>query len=309
MFTQGNFSAYEFAKKRTDAREAADQQQLRHDIGRLKQTAATKRDWAMSREGDIHGDPHVKGSGGTGHSGFVTARAARQMKKAKNLEHRMDKEIASKEQLLKNVEFIDPLKMNYEPDHHEVLLRVRELQLAYAGVPLFAPLTFELHRGERLALVGPNGSGKSSLIAAILGNFAGEISGEIDLATTAARSLVRQQYPDNTGRLQDFAKARHLNYEDLLSNLKKLGVERSVFTTPIELMSAGQQKKVELASSLATPSGLYIWDEPLNYLDVFNQDQLSELLTTAKPTMLLTEHDTDFLNKVASKIVTLTPLA
>lgn len=309
VLTQGNFSAYEFAKKRTDAREAADQQQLRHDIGRLKQTAATKRDWAMSREGDIHGDPHVKGSGGTGHSGFVTARSARQMKKAKNLEHRMDKEIASKEQLLKNVEFIDPLKMNYEPDHHEVLLRVRELQLAYAGVPLFAPLTFELHRGERLALVGPNGSGKSSLIAAILGNFAGEISGEIDLATTAARSLVRQQYPDNTGRLQDFAKARHLNYEDLLNNLKKLGVERSVFTTPIELMSAGQQKKVELASSLATPSGLYIWDEPLNYLDVFNQDQLSELLTTVKPTMLLTEHDTDFLNKVASKVVTLTPLA
>lgn len=305
--TQGNFSAYERAKKRTDAAELADQQQLRRDIDRLKQTASAKRNWSKRRESDIKGSAHVKGSGFSGDAGFVTARAARQMQKAKNLEHRMGKEITAKEQLLKNVEFIDPLTMAYIPDHHEVLLRVQDLQLLYADQPLFAPLTFTLKRGDRLALVGPNGSGKSSVIAAILGNFAGTMRGSLDLAQTAARSLVRQQYPDNTGLLRDFAAQRHLDYESLLSNLKKLGVERSVFNVPIAHMSAGQQKKVELAASLGTPSGLYLWDEPLNYLDVFNQDQLSELLTAVQPTMLLTEHDPDFIHQVATQVVHLVP--
>ncbi|WDF82986.1 ATP-binding cassette domain-containing protein [Lacticaseibacillus pabuli] len=308
VLTQGNFAAYEQAKQRKDQTEYAEQSKLRKDIGRLKETAAAKRTWSAGREADKSGNPHEFRSGSVNNKGFIGARAARVMQKAKNLEHRMDKEIAGKEELLKNVEFIDPLKMNYVPDHHDVLLRVRDVQLSYAGKPLFAPVTFELKRGDRLALVGPNGSGKSSLIAAILGQFQGDITGEIDLAQTATRSLVRQMYPDNTGSLTDFAEKRGLSYEDLLSNLKKLGVERSVFTTPIESMSAGQQKKVELAASLATPSGLYIWDEPLNYLDVFNQDQLSELITSVQPTMLLTEHDRDFIQKVATHTVELKPL-
>jgi lincosamide and streptogramin A transport system ATP-binding/permease protein len=70
-------------------------------------------------------------------------------------------------------------------------------------------------------------------------------------------------------------------------------------------MSMGQRKRVELAKSLATPAELFIWDEPLNYLDVFNHKQLEEVIQSIQPTMLIVEHDTTFLKNVATKIIQL----
>lgn len=306
VLTQGNYSAYERAKATKDQTEFAEQAKLRHDISRLKQTATNKRQWSQNREGDKYGNPHKKGSGSVYDTGFIGARSARVMQKAKNLEHRMDKEINDKESLLQNVEFIDPLKMNYQPDHHETLLRVRNLQLSYGDIPLFkSPVSFEIKRGDRVALIGPNGSGKSSIIEAILGHFKGKIAGEIQLTENASRSLVRQHYPDNTGTLSEFAEQRHLSYQDLLNNLKKLGMPRTAFNTPIPHLSAGQQKKVEVAASLATPTSFYLWDEPLNYLDVFNQEQLITVIKNVQPTMLVTEHDRDFIDAVSIKVVAL----
>jgi lincosamide and streptogramin A transport system ATP-binding/permease protein len=55
-----------------------------------------------------------------------------------------------------------------------------------------------------------------------------------------------------------------------------------------------------LAKSLSQPAALYIWDEPLNYLDVFNQEQLENLIQEVQPTMLIIEHDRDFIDKVAT---------
>lgn len=306
VLTQGNYSAYAQAKQLKDQSEYAEQAKLRRDIDRLKQTAASKRQWSHSREADKYGNPHQKGSGAVYDTGFIGARSARVMQKAKNLEHRMDKAITDKESLLQNVEFVDPLTMNYQPDHHETLLWVRNVQLSYDGQPLFSkPISFELNRGDRLALIGPNGSGKSSLIAAILGQFKGEVTGEIQLTENAKRSLVRQHYPDNFGTLTQFAEKRGLSYQALLNNLKKLGMPRAAFNTLIQQLSAGQQKKVELAASLATPTSLYLWDEPLNYLDVFNQEQLATLIQTVQPTMLITEHDRNFIQSVSTKIVSL----
>jgi lincosamide and streptogramin A transport system ATP-binding/permease protein len=90
-----------------------------------------------------------------------------------------------------------------------------------------------------------------------------------------------------------------------LNNLFKLGVERKVFQNRIEDMSMGQRKRVELAKSLATPAELFIWDEPLNYLDVFNHKQLEEIIQEVQPTMLIVEHDTTFLENVASKVISI----
>ena len=69
--------------------------------------------------------------------------------------------------------------------------------------------------------------------------------------------------------------------------------------------SEGQKKKVLIAASLITPAHLYIWDEPLNYMDVFSRMQIEKLLLTFKPTMLLVEHDVRFREKVATKLIKL----
>lgn len=64
-------------------------------------------------------------------------------------------------------------------------------------------------------------------------------------------------------------------------------------------MSQGQQRKVELARALSQPAHIYLWDEPLNYLDVFNQEQIIQMIKNSKPSMLVIEHDQYFVDQVA----------
>jgi lincosamide and streptogramin A transport system ATP-binding/permease protein len=305
LLYQGNFSTYENEKQLSDNFEREQNEKLKKDIHRLKQSASEKLKWSLSREGDKYGDPHKKGSGAIGDTGAIGARAARVMKRSKNLEHRMTNDIESKEQLLKNIEYIDPLSMNFQPTHHQTLLTVKDLQLSYDQRPLFNPVTFELKQKQRLALMGPNGAGKSSIIQFILAQFAGDMTGLIDHPQNLAISYVRQNYEDNRGTIDEFTAAHHLDREEFLNNLHKLGMERSVFNNKIETMSMGQRKKIELAKSLSQPAELYIWDEPLNYLDIFNQEQLEKLILSVTPTMLIVEHDQSFIEKVATQTVTL----
>lgn len=302
---QGNFSVYEEQKKIKDEFEFAQNEKLKKEVSRLKRTAAEKAEWSRSKEQDKYGKASKKGSGAIYDTGFVGARAARTMKRAKTIEHRMNTQLSEKASLLKDVEYIDPLTMNYQPVHHKRLLTVENLVLGYQNETLFSPLSFELNQGQRLALAGQNGSGKSSIIRYLLGYFEGKSDGEILRPEKLTISYVRQNYEDNHGTLRTFSEEHGLDHREFLNNLHKLGMEREVFQNRIEQMSMGQRKKVELAKSLAQPAELYIWDEPLNYLDVFNQEQLEMLILSVKPTMLIVEHDRAFLEKIATEVMTL----
>ncbi|ALS38361.1 lincosamide and streptogramin A transport system ATP-binding/permease protein [Enterococcus rotai] len=302
---QGNFSVYEEQKKIKDEFELAQNEKLKKEVSRLKKTAAEKAEWSRSKEQDKYGKASEKGSGAIYDTGFIGARAARTMKRAKTIEHRMDAQLLEKENLLKDIEYVDPLTMNYQPAHHKRILTVEDLVLSYQDQPLFQKLSFELNQGQRIALAGQNGSGKSSIIRFLLNQFEGESQGEILRPTNLKISYVRQNYEDNQGTLLEFSEEQGLNHQEFLNNLHKLGMERTVFQNRIEQMSMGQRKKVELAKSLAQPAELYIWDEPLNYLDVFNQEQLEKLIIAVKPTMLVVEHDQVFLENIATQVISL----
>ncbi len=87
--------------------------------------------------------------------------------------------------------------------------------------------------------------------------------------------------------------------------LRKLGFERTMFDYRIEQMSMGQKRKVALARSLCEEANLYIWDEPLNYLDVITREQIQNLVLKFKPTLLVVEHDREFVQKIATQTVNL----
>ena len=98
--------------------------------------------------------------------------------------------------------------------------------------PLFDPLNFTIEAGDRIGILGANGSGKSSLVAGLLGHFTGTVTGSVWMPQHLSISRVRQNYEDNRGTLTEFAEFHRLDYQELLNNLKKLGVERNVFRDP-----------------------------------------------------------------------------
>ncbi|MBS6348069.1 MAG: ATP-binding cassette domain-containing protein, partial [Oscillospiraceae bacterium] len=87
--------------------------------------------------------------------------------------------------------------------------------------------------------------------------------------------------------------------------LRKLDFSRALLERDMAGYSAGQKKKVLLAASLCQSAHLYIWDEPLNYIDLFSRIQMEELILQYRPTMVFVEHDRTFREHVATAAVEL----
>jgi lincosamide and streptogramin A transport system ATP-binding/permease protein len=293
---KANYTTYEQQKQRQDAFEQEQNKQLKSEIDRLKQTAKEKSDWSLKKEKPSGNDP------------FGNAQAKRMMKRAKAIEKRTSTKIEEKTKLLKNIETVSNLTINCEFSHRNPVLRVQNFTLSYGNQPLFHPITFELYQGEQVALVGPNGSGKTSILNYLIQQqLASTVSGEMVIPQGLSKSIIRQNHEVNIGLLKDFANDLHLNYTLFLNNLRILGFERDVFNVPIEQMSNGQKKKIEFAKSLGIPAEFYIWDEPLNYLDVINQKQIETMILAYKPTLLFVEHDPSFISTIATKTVEIIP--
>ena len=177
---------------------------------------------------------------------------------------------------------------------------------------LFSGLTFEVRQGERIALSGKNGCGKSSLIKMILqkagyghDNMQVRESGCLETASGLVISYVNQDTSSLQGGLKIFCEKRGLNMSLFCAILRQLDMDRVQFEKDISEYSEGQKKKVLIAASLMTSAHLYIWDEPLNYIDVFSRMQIEKLIMDYKPTMLFVEHDVYFREKIATGMIEL----
>ncbi|EJE97556.1 ribosomal protection-like ABC-F family protein [Liquorilactobacillus mali] len=297
----GDYQLYEIQKKLADNLQQEQNEKTRKEITRLKQTYREKENWAKSRE--------TAGKGKNKKKAKMTSRpddtvARNQMRRAKAIETRMDKKIEEKETLIKNIDYVDQLNINFVKTRHNPLVKVRNLSLSFENHRLFEPISFEIKEGRQVAIIGENGTGKTSLIKSIFGGFEGNQTGKIEVANNISVSFVRQVF-DEQGTLADFANRNGINYQDLLNILRKLGTDREVFLNRIEDMSLGQKKRVEFARSLLVSAELYVWDEPLNYLDIYNRKQIEQLITKYRPTMLIIEHDSQFLSNIGAEVMEL----
>jgi len=87
--------------------------------------------------------------------------------------------------------------------------------------------------------------------------------------------------------------------------LALLGVKGEIFERDLATFSEGELKKVDLCRSFLGGADLFIWDEPLNYLDIVTRDQIERLILKTDPTILFVEHDRYFIDRVATRIVRL----
>lgn len=304
----GNFSTWWENKEKADAFARAENEKHLKEIADLRKAADRADRWAKQNEATKIGfDPIKEHDRCMGTRSYIGAKTKKMESRVKNLENRIDSEIQKKEGLLNDIEETVSLKLEPQKYHREVLVSARELALGYNGADkmLFNNLTFEIKQGERVFINGENGCGKSTLIKAILQQNDLPIVSDGDLSVGGGLkiSYINQDTGFLKGTLKDYAKANDLNESLLLAILRKMDMNRVQFEKNMEDFSEGQKKKVLIAASLITPAHLYIWDEPLNYIDVFSKIQIEELILKFKPTMLLVDHDVKFREKVATKVL------
>ena len=318
----GNFSVWWENKQRKDQFAISENEKHLKEIGKLRQAARRTAAWADKNEATKIGyDPVKEHDRGKGMRPYIGAKTKKMQSRAAQMTKRIERETEEKEGLLQDLEKTVDLRLMPLSHHKDRLVDVRDYSLQYADAvhPVFAELTFSIHQGERVALHGENGCGKSSLIKMILQKAASKTTdaayppspmpvlekGVLETASGLTISYVNQDTSFLTGSLPAFCKQRNLDHSLFCAILRQLDFERVQFAKNMEDYSEGQKKKVLLAASLLTPAHLYIWDEPLNYIDVFSRMQIEKLLLTYEPTLLFVEHDVRFRERVATKVMTL----
>ena len=294
---RGNFSSWQMNRERQEQRELADNNRLKKDITRLEQSAKRSADWSRTAEKGKYGHGPVD-------RGFIGHKAARVMQRAKSVESRRNKAVEEKSQLLHNLENEAPLSMRPQPFHSRRLVECRGLSVSYGKDSVLRDISFSLMGGERLALCGRNGSGKSTLLKLLAGQPM-EFQGVLHLPKALRISYVPQDASFLRGGVQEFARACGIEESLFRAVLHRFGFERKQFDTDMGDFSAGQQKKALLAASLCQEAHLYIWDEPLNYIDVISRMQIENLILEQQLSMILVEHDQMFLQRVATDILDL----
>ena len=295
--SRGNFSTWWENKCRQDAFEQAENEKLKKEIHRLGETAREKADWSYRVEA-------TKIGSGPCDRGYIGHQSAKMMARAKAIEKRQYAAIEEKSKLLKNIERSDALKLVQSQFHTKRMAELKELTVDYGHGPVCENISFTIRQGDRIALRGANGSGKSSIIK-LLCEQEIPYSGQLWRGNGLQISYVSQDTSQLRGSYQEFLSTVNIDESVFWAMLSKLDVPKSQLEKDMANLSAGQKKKVLLAASISDRAHLYIWDEPMNYIDVISRMQIEELLLQYEPTILFVEHDKTFCENVATQIVEL----
>lgn len=307
---QGNFSSWKENRERQDAFELSENEKLKKDIKRLTESAREARQWADKVESNKIGFRQTKYEKSLDLRCYLGEKSRRMQMRRKNLERRQQREIEEKSALLKNLETVEDLKIIPLTHYKEKLVVMEDCAIGYGEKTVIQNFNMEVKRGERVFLQGPNGCGKSSIIKAILEQAGAEKTkllktGRIELPSQLIISYCSQDTSMLKGTIKEYAAENNIDVTLLMALLRKLDFSRVQFEKRIEDYSGGQKKKLLLAGSLCRQAHLYIWDEPLNFIDVFSRMQIEELILKFKPTMIMVEHDRAFVENTATKIISI----
>jgi lincosamide and streptogramin A transport system ATP-binding/permease protein len=298
---KGSFSSWWTNKQMQDHLELAENEKLHKDIARLQAAAKRTSAWSEQVEKTKFG---TRDSGLRPDRGYIGHKAAKMMQRSKSIETRQQTAIEEKSKLLKNIESADKLKIVQADFYTGRLVELQQVSIFYGAKQACQDVSFTIEQGDRVALYGKNGSGKSSLLKLLTGE-ALSYTGTLRKASQLAISYVPQNTAHLKGNLSDYAREHGIDESIFKANLRKLDFSRLQFEKDMADFSAGQKKKVLIARSLCERAHLHVWDEPLNYIDVISRMQIEELLLEYGPTILFVEHDSEFCDNIATKIIEL----
>ncbi len=317
---QGNFSSWEENKRRQDEYELAENERLKKEIRKLEASARQAGQWADNVEATKIGRKSEKYETGIDLRAYIGEKSRRMQMRRKNLERRQNRAIDEKSALLKNIERAEDLKLFPLRHHKDILVKMEGISMQYPmrqaggekGKQILKEFGMEIRNGDRVVLQGRNGCGKSSVMKAVLSAAWGgtdvggpAVTGTLETAAGLKVSYVPQDTGHLCGSLEDYAAEYGIDETLFKALLRKLDFSRIQFDKRMEEYSGGQKKKVLIARSLCEQAHLYVWDEPLNFIDVFSRMQIENLIMKYQPTVFMVEHDKSFVKKIGTVFIDL----
>ncbi len=189
------------------------------------------------------------------------------------------------------------------------VLHAENLSKGFDGVTLFSDLSFDIYRGERVAIIGDNGTGKTTLLK-VLNSLLAPDQGFFRLGAKTSIGYYDQEHqvlhPEKTlfEEISDsYPALDNTRIRNVLASFLFTGDD--VFKR-IRDLSGGERGRVSLAKLMLSNANFLILDEPTNHLDIFSKEILEEALTGYTGTVLYVSHDRYFINQTATRILDLT---
>jgi len=189
------------------------------------------------------------------------------------------------------------------------VLSVNELSKSFPGSPLFEDITFEISRGERVALIGNNGTGKTTMLKILTGNLSAD-SGSFRTGTN-----VRIGYYDQEHQVLHPEKTLFEEISDEWPDMNNTRIRNTLASflfcgddvfKQVKHLSGGERGRLSLAKLMLSNANFLILDEPTNHLDIASKEILENALNEYEGTVFFVSHDRYFINSVATRILDLT---
>lgn len=222
----------------------------------------------------------------------------------------------SKQKMLDRMEKIEKPKINnnsikisfdFDENSGNDILMVRDLSLSFDR-QIFQNVSFDVLKGERIAILGPNGIGKTSLLKIIMGKI-DNFSGNVNFGSNVVKGYYEQELTNLNGskRIIDeiWDENTYLTQTEIRTLLGSFLFHDDDVFKKIEMLSGGEKARISLLKLILSKANFLLLDEPTNHLDLKSKEVLEKALLDYGGTVLFVSHDRYFIDKIATKVLEL----